>query len=261
MQVGGRRLLKIAGALLQPRHYYAGLNMLRVYDRPVDAFGRYLFGSGKYPSTIAVNTASGRLHINAYSAHDVLTINEIFCRKDYRASANDEVVVDFGSNIGISAAYFLSQSPSSRLYLFEPLEFNIERLHHNLRPFEGRYALQQVAVGLADGEVQFGWEDSGRYGGVGMQTGKYVTVKCVDSNNALKSVLAAHGRINILKIDIETLERQVTERIPLDVADKIDKIYVEYKFLSNPLEETHSLTQYGPIAQFVTKRKTAAVKH
>jgi hypothetical protein len=120
MQVGGRRLRKIAGALFQPRHYYAGLNMLRVYDRPMEAFARYLFGSGEYPSTIVLNTSSGRVHIDAYSAHDVLTINEIFCRKDYRATAGDEVVVDFGSNIGISAAYFLSQSPTSRLYLFEP---------------------------------------------------------------------------------------------------------------------------------------------
>ena len=89
--------------------------MLRVYDRPVDAFRRYLFGSGKYPSTIAVNTAWGPLDINAYSVHDVLTINEVFCRRDYQATASDEVVVDFGSNIGISAAYFLSQSSSSRL--------------------------------------------------------------------------------------------------------------------------------------------------
>ncbi len=261
MQVGGRRLLKIAGALLQPRHYYAGLNMLRVYDHPVDAFGRYLFGSGKYPSTIVVNTASGRLHINAYSVHDVLTINEIFCRRDYKATASDEVVVDFGSNIGISAAYFLSQSSSSRLYLFEPLEFNIERLRNNLRPFEGRFELQAVAVGLSDGEVQFGWEDSGRYGGVGMQTGKYVTVTCIDSNKALASVLATHGHIDILKIDIETLERQVTERIPPYIAEKIDKIYVEYRFSSNPLKQTHSLTQYGPIAQFLNKRGRVSLQH
>ncbi len=259
MQVGGRRLLKIAGALLQRRHYYAGLNMLRVYDHPLDAFGRYLFGRGEYPSTIVVNTSSGRIHIDAYSAHDVLTINEIFCRKDYKATAGDKIVVDFGSNIGISAAYFLSQSSSSRLYLFEPLEFNIERLRRNLRPFEGRYELQEAAVGLSDGEVQFGWEDSGRYGGVGMQTGKYVTVKCIDANKVLESILAAHGYIDILKIDIETLERQVTERIPVDIAERIAKIYVECRFSSNPLVQTHSLTQYGPIARFVNRQRRAAL--
>ena len=258
MQVGGRRLRKIAGALLQRRHYYAGLNMLRVYDHPIDALGRYLLGRGKYPSTIVVKTSSGRVHINAYSAHDVLTINEIFCRKDYKATAGDQIVVDFGSNIGISAAYFLSQSPRSRLYLFEPLQFNIERLRNNLQPFAGRFELQEVAVGLGDGEVQFGWENSGRYGGVGMKTGNYVTVKCIDSNRALENVLAAHGHIDILKIDIENLEREVTERIPHDIAEKIDKIYVEYKFSSNPLERTHSLTHYGPIARFVNKRQHAA---
>jgi FkbM family methyltransferase len=126
-----------------------------------------------------------------------------------------------------------------------------------LRPFAGRFELQEVAVGLSDGEVQFGWEDSGRYGGVGMQTGRYVTVRCIDSNRALQNILAAHGHIDILKIDIENLEREVTERIPRDFAEKIDKIYVEYKFSSNPLQLTHSLTHYGPIARFVNKRRQA----
>jgi hypothetical protein len=77
----------------------------------------------------------------------------------------------------------------------------------------------------AEGKVQFGWEESGRYGGIGLQTGKYMSVNCIDANMALREVIARHGRIDILKIDIETLEKQVTERIPADVSCKIRKIY------------------------------------
>lgn len=256
MQIGGRSLGKIAGAMFQQRHYVAAGKMLRVYNRPVDALKRYLFKLGKYPHPVCVNTPMGQIHVYVYSHHDILTTNEIFCREDYKADEGDRVVVDFGSNIGISAAYFLTRSSQSRVYLFEPLKLNIDRLRKNLRPFEGRYTLYEAAVGLAEGEVDFGWEDSGRYGGVGMRTGNSVSVKCVDSNKVLEQILYKHGRINILKIDIETLEWDVTARIPVEHAKKIDKIYVEYKFNSNPLHHTHQLNMYGGIAQFINKHPT-----
>jgi hypothetical protein len=69
----------------------------------------------------------------------------------------------------------------------------------------------------------------------------------------LEEIIARRGQIDILKIDIETLEREVTERIPVDIARKVDRIYVEYQFHSNPLERTHSYRQYGSVAQFVNK--------
>lgn len=59
---------------------------------------------------------------------------------------------------------------------------------------------------------------------------------------------------------MQTPERQVTDRIPLDIAEKTGKIYVEYRFSSNPLKQTHSLTQYGPIARFVNKRSRASLR-
>ncbi len=38
------------------------------------------------------------------------------------------VVVDFGSNIGISALYFLTRNQDIKVYLFEPVPQNILRL-------------------------------------------------------------------------------------------------------------------------------------
>jgi FkbM family methyltransferase len=240
-------------ALFQPQHYIALRNMLRVYRKPADAFGRYLLGRGEYPAEIVVDTPAGPLSLTTYSHHDILTVNEIFCRLDYPATAGDRIIVDFGSNIGISAAYFLASAPHSFLYLFEPLRSNTNRLRDNLRPFGGRYELNEIAVGQADGEVDFGWEETGRYGGVGLRTGQYVSVASRDSNKILEDILARHGRIDILKIDIETLERQVTERIPVAIARNIGRVYVEYPFDSNPLEQTHTYRQYGSVAQFVNK--------
>jgi FkbM family methyltransferase len=254
MKIGNRKLSKVLSAPLKGRYYIAARNMLRVYRDPVDAFARFLFARGEYPALIVMNTPAGSLSLTVYSYDDILTVNEIFCRRDYPATAQHRVVVDFGSNIGISAAYFLTSAPNSFAYLYEPFRPNIDRLRDNLRQFEGRYALHPVAVGEADGEVEFGWEDTGRYGGVGMKTGKYVSVTCRDSNDILKEVITRHGRIDILKIDIESLERQVTERIPVEIARNIDAIYVDYcRWETNPLEQTHNYRRYGSVAQFLNK--------
>ncbi len=253
MKIGNRELGVVLSALFERRHYLAARNMLRVYRNPADAFGRYLLGRGEYPACVVVNTPAGPLTLTVYSHHDILTVNEVFCRLDYLVTAQDRVIVDFGSNIGISAAYFLTSAPDSFVYLYEPLQSNIHRLRDNLRPLEGRYALREVAVGPADGEVEFGWEETGRYGGIGLKTGDYVSVTCRDSNRILEEIIARHGRIDILKVDIETLERQVTERISVVIARNIGRLYVEYTFDSNPLERTHSYRQYGSVAQFVNK--------
>jgi FkbM family methyltransferase len=183
----------------------------------------------------------------------VLTVNEIFCRGDYRAGSGATVFVDFGSNIGISAAYFLTRNRTGFAYLFEPLPQNVERLRRNLRGVDARYVVQMAAVGLENGKVNFGWEPTGRYGGIGNEVGNWISVDCMDSNEVLGRILDQHGKIDVLKIDIETLEQEVTKRIPVDFARHIGKIYVENRFQSNPLAETHVYRQYGSIAQFFLK--------
>lgn len=250
MQLAGRGLRRIAASVAHRRNYTAARNMLRVYQHPAQIFRHYLTGTGSYPSTVRVRTPMGWLALQLYTSHDLLTVNEIFCREDYRAESTDTVIVDFGSNIGISAAYFLSRSPDAFCYLYEPLPRNITRLRENLQPFGDRYALQEVAVGVTDGEVQFGWEETGRYGGVNAQTGHTLTVASTNSRQALDDIVGKHGHIDVLKIDIEGLEGQVVANIPAELARHIGKLFVEYTFDTNPLAETHSMREYGSITQF-----------
>ena len=73
---------------------------------------------------------------------------------------------------------------------------------------------------------------------------------CADSNEILAAIIAKHGRINTLKIDIETLESAVTSRIPPDLSSKIDNIVVEYPFKTNPLAATHTMEQRHFVTMF-----------
>lgn len=250
MKIGGRPISTILSAPFHKQHYIAAANMLSVYERPLEMFVRYLTASGIYPMEIRAKSPLGSLDLTAYSADDVLSVNEIFCRQDYLCDPTVRVVVDFGSNIGISAAYFLSRNPTAFAYLYEPLPQNTTRLKHNLRFSEGRYELIEAAVGLEDGTAEFGWEPSGRYGGIGQETGNYIKVACKDSNTVLSGIIAKHGQIDVLKVDIETLEKQVVERIPEELRHRIGSIFAEYRFPNNPLRNTHSMRQYGSVAQF-----------
>lgn len=253
MRIGNRGMDQVLAAVADWRHYRAAMNMLRVYQDPPDAFLRYLLNRGGYPKIVSLNTPLGKLELTAYTQDDILTINEIFCREDYPVDPDDAVFVDFGSNIGVSAAYFLTRNPHAHAYLFEPLPQNVERLRANLVPFAGRYTLNEVGVGLVSGKARFGWEDTGRYGGINQPTGKYIEIDCVDSNEPLRTIIERHSEIDVLKIDIETLERPVTERIPADLLPHIKSLYVEYGFDENPLRRTHTMRHYGSITQFIRR--------
>lgn len=233
--------------------YRVLVNVLRVAEHPVDVLGRYGLGRGDYPAVVSLRSPTGRIMLTAHTPDDILTINEVFFRLDYRATGRDEVVVDFGANIGVSAAYFLSRGERVRVYAFEPLPQNVERLRANLAPFGGRLELSEDAVGLYTGTAEFGWEPTGRYGGIGNATGNYLRVRCVEVNEALQRVLDEHGRIDILKIDVETLEGALLETITSDVAARIDRLYVELRSASNPLAATHAMRQRGNVACFTRR--------
>ena len=157
----------MAAALFGRQHYRAALNMLRSYVRPIEGWRRYLFQSGNYPAAFEVRTPLGVVRPVLYSYHDFLTLNEVFCRKDYQVDRNLKTVLDVGSNIGISALFFLTRSDDIRVHCYEPLPQNVERLRENTAQFSDRVCIHDTAVGIENGEVEFGYEATGRYGGIG----------------------------------------------------------------------------------------------
>ncbi len=248
-RIGGRSLRKIGASFFQIRHYRALYNSFAVYEHPLDALGRYLMGAGEYPCQVSLRTPTGEVSPTLFCRHDMLTVNEIFCRKDYECTA-PRVVVDFGSNIGISATYFLSRHPETYCYLFEPLPQNLLHLETNLKSFEGRFSLTPCAVNTTNGEISFGYEPTGRYGGIGRDTGTTMTVPCRAANEILGEILAKHGGIDVLKVDIEALEKEIIDDIPIAMKMKIKTILVEQHYDSNPYEAIYRFQQHGPVAMF-----------
>jgi len=247
--LGNRNLRQIAKASFGKQHYFALLNMYRNYPAFLENLRRYLTAVGNYPYGIEVKTPTGMITPTLYSHDDLLTVNEIFCRWDYYADNHISTVVDVGSNIGISALYFLTRNPYSKCYLFEPDLRNTEKLRKNLLGLEKRYVLFERAVSNESGEVEFGIESTGRYGGIGVKTGKTLRVKCLDINEVLGCILEEEDYIDILKVDTEGMEINTVSAIRDDYLERIKKIYLE-AHLKCHLHPAHfSQKQYGDICQ------------
>jgi FkbM family methyltransferase len=225
--LGGRSFGLVAREVTQPGNYRALVNMARRYPRFRHNVGRYFLGRGSYPYRCEVRTPRGVVAPTLFTTDDMWTVNEIFCREDYRAGPDLGFVVDVGSNIGISALYFLTRNATSRVHLYEPVPANVGRLRANLAGLEDRYVLQEAAVADSAGPVSFGVEPTGRYGGIGVPTKETLTVDCLAINDVLESALEETDRIDVLKVDTEGMEVRTVSAIRPDLLERIGVIYFE----------------------------------
>jgi FkbM family methyltransferase len=225
--LGDRSVQFVARNIAEPAHYRALVNMARRYPRPLDAYSRYLFGRRSYPTRVAVRTPSGLVRPTLWSFHDMLTLNEIFCREDYGVGEPPPLVVDVGSNIGLSALYFLTRGPAVRCRLYEPVARNVERLRGNLQGFEARYAIEQVAIADFDGEARFRLDPFGRYGGLDQDGDEATTVRCRHIDGVLEDALAVADTIALLKVDVEGYESALLRAARPDLLARVELIYLE----------------------------------
>lgn len=245
--------MKVLSAPFATRHYAALVNMARLYPDFVDCLNRYLFSSGVYPANVKVRIPGGILAPTLYSPDDMLTLNEVFCREDYRLPKGARVVVDVGANIGLSALYFLTRNPELFCYLFEPVPQNVDRLKRNLRDFPGRFQLSEMAVDVKSGQSQFGVESTGRYGGLLKSFEKSIRVDCVEINTALSEAISTYGRIDLLKIDTEGTEIKLIQKIESDILKVIKTIVFEGCPSASVLAEGWHQSQRGSICRIVRR--------
>ena len=243
-----RPLQKILKAFFKIPFYVAFINIFKNFDRPLNVLYRYAFGKGVYPDKQFLSTPVGRHEVSLYSFHDMITLVECFGKLDYPADDDISCVVDFGSNIGVSAGYFLTRNDSVRVYLFEPLPENIKRLKSNLKRFESRCQLNPIAVGLENGTGEFGFEATGRYGGLQSELPETIQVEVRKAEEIVLEILKKESHIDILKIDVEGLETAILDSLSIENLKKIHRIYAETNYSSNL--PGFKKEQYGGVVRF-----------
>lgn len=219
-------------APFRPRNYRAAWSTLMTSRRPVEALDRYVRGSGTYPWRARLRTPTGLVELLVPHPHDVRTVNEVFHRHDYGRGAS-QVVVDIGGNIRVSAVWFLSRSPSTRVHVWEPVPHNLETLRANVAPFGERCVVHEAALAPTAGAATFLIDPVGRYSGLadyqpGSDGKVAVEVVCEGVAEALRGVLESEGRIDLVKVDTEGSEEAIVAAIPADVRARIGEIVYEY---------------------------------
>lgn len=221
-----RQLTRVLKAAFRPQHYVSLCGSHVYVDWREFFVRRYVLQRGAYPYACRVRTPIGTVAVTLHCPEDAFTVQEIFGLHCYRAD-QQRICVDFGANIGVSAAYFLSRNRASFVYCFEPLEENVRKLETNLAPFAGRFSLCAVAIADFDGEIRFRVEPTGRYSGIDNEIGQWRVVPCVSAERVLREIIRAHGRIDLLKVDVEGAERLFMPKLSDEVLDSIQVICIE----------------------------------
>ena len=213
MKIGKRSLSVFIDRLTDVHNYKAISGFMRIHPRPVRAIVDEVFSMGSYPRTAEVRTPIGQCKVRLYSPADLSTLNIIFCRQDYDTPEHLGTIVDIGSNIGLSALYWLTRNPTSIVYCYEPSPISYERLLSNLSPYGQRVVSHQAAVSDFTGTAQLGLEESGVYSSLDLRTANHVDCEVVHINDVLDRVLARHERVDVLKIDSEGHELRTIKAI------------------------------------------------
>lgn len=155
------------------------------------------------------------------------TYRELFLREMYLFTCNDAapVVLDCGSNIGLSVLYFKTIYPAARIWAFEPDRNNFELLQKNI----AYHHLQNViaepkAVWIQDGSVSFS--------GNGSEASRIDESNEKSGNNEvpcirLNSVLQSFPHIHFLKMDIEGGEYKVITDCANEL-HRVQHLFLEY---------------------------------
>ena len=252
--VKSRRKWKgILTAAWQKHHYVALGNILRLSGEPLAFLRRYVFGGGSYPYRTPVRTPEGTVPAFCKCRDDVMTVNEVFYRLDYEAGGDFRTVVDMGSNIGLSALFFLTRNPDVFVYLFEPNPANYDGLEENLRPYQARYRLDKVAVWPTNGRARFGIEPTGRYGRIDGVRDAYIDVETKAIAEIVRGIIAERGGIDVLKIDTEGSEQELIKAIPEELLPKIKLILCETRPTEDLLPRFFTQEQYGSVCRLRQK--------
>ena len=158
------------------------------------------------------------------------TLYSIFIREDYYTDQTNKNVLDIGSNIGISALYFLSRNKKNMIICFEPDPYNAYFLKKNLEQFNDRVHLNFCAVGTKDSEaVEFNVSVNGKYSSIKKINNhiEKIKVKLISINNILRNTKFNNKFSTLLKIDIEGLEKEVINSINFFENKKIKELIVE----------------------------------
>jgi FkbM family methyltransferase len=167
-------------------------------------------------------------------------INEILDKEIYKFETNEKcpIIIDCGSNIGISIIYFKHLYPQAKIIAFEPDPIIFNLLSRNIFNFSFKdVELHQAAVWINSFGVNFQTE-GGHSGRISEKSNDKDIIFAPSIR--LKNILDAAEYIDLLKLDIEGAENEVLFDCGLSLK-KCKYIFIEYHSENDKPQELHNI--------------------
>lgn len=158
---------------------------------------------------------------------DVHVFEQIFVEREYQILdeiKNPDLIIDCGSNVGYSSAYFLSRYPAAEVIAIEPESGNFQQLAINLAPYSNRVRTIQAGVWSKSTRLALTRADMGNEWGFQVEEDPCGQLIALDINSILRS--SGRSRISLVKIDIEGSEIEVFSS-NVEWIDSTDAIVIE----------------------------------
>ena len=216
-KIGKRDFSTFVKRVFKIENYIAIISFFFVHKRPFKSIINEIFSLGVYPKSLQFNSNMGTNQVELYSSNDFSTFNLIFCRNDYLYKKKDTIILDIGSNIGLSAIYWLTRNDETIVYCYEPSSDNFEKLKKNLKQFKGRFFLHKKAVSSKNFSTYLNLDTSGVYNTIGdnQKVDFLKREKCdvLSINYCIENIIKKHGKIDMIKIDNEGEELKTVASI------------------------------------------------
>ena len=189
-----------------------------------------------------VGARVGPFRVTGFSASSLAYLHrEIFVKLAYwfRSERPDPLVVDGGSNVGMSVLFFKALYPAARVLAFEPAEPAHRLLVRNVEANGlARVEVHRAALGRENGEVSF-YEDPDDPATFRMSTrpGRLPRARSATvPRRRLSDFL--DGPVDLVKLDVEGAEDEVLE----DLVDsgtiaRVERFVVEYHHQLDPARD------------------------
>lgn len=152
---------------------------------------------------------------------------EIFETEIYKFSTTNPapLIIDCGSNIGLSVVYFKKLCANAKVLAFEPDQKIAQTLQKNIDSFGlENVELNQKAIWIHNDGVEF--QEEGGFSGRIPKEGDIQNIVKVPSVS-LKKILEKYDKIDFLKMDIEGAEFEVLKDCKGQLS-KIENLFIEY---------------------------------
>ena len=214
-----RSLVRYAGIMQTPRDMLV-YGWLRATRSP----------GAKRPHAIRVRSLGGTTVLCRSSTADVFTFKAAFLKQFHLppiALPDDAVILDLGSNIGLTVAHLAHTFPRARVIGVEMDAANFALARANTASFDDRVQLIHAAVWTSDGSVAYGGDRSDGFqvsGPVANGAGGELTSRALRVDTLLDECGVAVA--DYVKMDVEGAEAALLDGAPAWL-DRVRSLKVE----------------------------------